>query len=139
MTFIKTVLHHAYDSLEFFFSKSFFYIKTSVRMFLKEVIIIVLYFVFFPTTIESIIVYGNARFDPFDTRFILTQPFSVASVENCICECLNNTICFTATYFGINQTCLLFFAQMYQGELRVVPMIMNATVYFLDGKTTIGK
>jgi hypothetical protein len=118
-----------------FFSKS----KHSIEMALKEVTVIFLYLVLFSITIKSIIVYNNARFDPIDTRFILGQPFLVPSADDCVCECFNNTICFAATYFGINHICSLYFAQIYQGQLRVVPSIMNATAYFFNSATTTGK
>ncbi|CAF0744469.1 unnamed protein product [Rotaria sordida] len=39
------------------------------------------------------------------------------------------------TYFGFSQTCLLFFAQLSQGQLRVVPTIANAKVYYFGNRS----
>ncbi len=108
-------------------------------MLLKVATTIFLYLVFLSTTIKSATVYNNARFDPIDTRFTLRPQFSVTSIDDCLCECLNDIICFTATYFDINQTCSLFFARFVQGTLRVVPTIINASVYFFDNKTSGSK
>ena len=87
----------------------------------------------------SISMYNNARFDPTDTRFILNSLSSVSSANACICQCYSHTICFIANYFGINRTCLLYLAQLNQGQLRVVPTVFNAAVYSFRNRSVGGK
>ncbi len=84
-------------------------------------------------------VYDNARFDPIDKRYMIRTSLSTSSVNDCLCECYNIAICFTANYFAINQTCLLYFAQLNQGQLRVVPTIMSAKVYDFGNRSFPGK
>lgn len=89
--------------------------------------------------ILSITVYNNARFDPVDTGYVLRNPPLISSTNNCLCECFNNITCHIATYVSINQTCVLFSAQLSQGNLKVVPSVLNATVYYLRNRNTAGK
>ena len=82
----------------------------------------------------SISMYKNAVFDPIDTRYRLSNLSAISSVNACLCQCSNQVICFTAIYFGMNKTCLLFIAQLNQGQLRVVPTIFNATVFYFGNR-----
>ncbi|CAF3946643.1 unnamed protein product [Adineta steineri] len=43
--------------------------------------------------------------------------------------CYNNIICFTVNYIGTTHQCILYFAQLNQGQLRVAPTTVNASVY----------
>jgi hypothetical protein len=105
----------------------------------KIATIILLYVVFSSTMITPITVYNNARFNSIDTRYIISALTSFSSINVCLCECYNNIICFIANYFGINQTCLLYSAQLSQGQLWVVPTIMNAQVYDFRNRSFPGK
>jgi hypothetical protein len=97
----------------------------------KIAIIILVYLPFLSTTITPITVYNNAQFNPIDARYMTSGLSSISSVNACLCQCYNNIICFTATYFSINQTCLLYSAQLSQGQLQVVPTIADAQVNYL--------
>ncbi len=114
--------------------------KNLTAMFLKIAIIILAYFALLSTTMMPIIVYNNARFDSINnTHYMINNLSSINSSNACLCDCYNNGSCFTATYFSINQTCLLFSAQLSQGQLRVVPTILNAQVYFFGNRSSLGK
>lgn len=100
-----------------------------------------IHLVFLFTTILSLTVYNNARFDPTGIGYMLNSQPLINSVNACLCECFNNVTCSTTTYLGINQTCILFSAQLNQGQLRVVPSIINAKVYYFGNRNvgTSGK
>ena len=87
----------------------------------------------------SITMYQNAQFNPIDMRYVFKKLSSINSSNNCLCQCFNHTLCFTATYFGINRTCLLTFAQLSQGQMQVVPTNINATVFTIRNRTLQGK
>jgi hypothetical protein len=108
-------------------------------MFFERAITSFVYLAFFSTMIMSITVYKNARFDPIDARSMMSTFSPISTVDACRCECYNNIICSTATYFGINRTCVLFYAQLNQGQLRVVPTVINATVSFFGNRSSSGK
>ncbi|CAF1969860.1 unnamed protein product [Rotaria magnacalcarata] len=76
----------------------------------------------------SVTMYTNARFDPFNINNTLANLISISSVNVCLCQCYNNSICLTANYFFANQTCSLYSAQLSGGWLRVVPTSTNAQV-----------
>jgi hypothetical protein len=107
-------------------------------MSLKTATILLLHLIFLSTTI-TLTVYNNARFNPIDKRYMIGTLLSTNSVNACLCECYNNVICFTANYNNVNQTCLLYFAQLNQGQLFVVPTIMNAQVYDFGNRSFPGK
>jgi hypothetical protein len=105
-------------------------------MFFKTSLSILVHLVFLSAATVPIVLYINAKFDPMNTRYAVSNLSSISSIDACVCLCLNNVICSTGTYFGINQTCLLYFAQLSQGQLRVVPTVVNAAVY--SGNKSIG-
>ncbi|UJR12199.1 hypothetical protein I4U23_016376 [Adineta vaga] len=74
-------------------------------------------------------VYRNSYFEPSDTRYVLSNLSSISSINDCLCMCISNMICYTAAYYGINQRCILFFAQLNLGQLRVASTSVNASVY----------
>jgi len=109
------------------------------NMSFKTAVIILVYLASLSMTKTPISVYKNAQFNPINTLYIISTLSSISSVNACICACYNNIICATATYFGINHTCLLSFAQLSEGQLQVVPTIMNATVYSFKNRSFYGK
>ena len=70
---------------------------------------------------------------------ILTSLSSIATLNACACQCYNNPLCLTGTFFGINQTCILFSAYLAEGQLRLI-INKYATVFsFLDRTISIGR
>lgn len=90
------------------------------------------------TAVISISIYENARFDPIDSRYMRILSTNDSS-NTCLCKCYNNTVCFTALYYGFNQTCIIYFAQLNQGQLQVIPTIFNATIYYFGNRSYPGK
>lgn len=80
------------------------------------------------------IVYNNARFDPNDTQSQLMDIFSVTTQHACVCHCYTNSSCITSTFIGINQTCILFSANLQQGQLRLL-INSNASVISFPNRT----
>ncbi|CAF0974474.1 unnamed protein product [Rotaria sp. Silwood1] len=125
------------ESIEMLYSKSCLDLNMDMEtnILFKITIIILIYLVFLFTATTRYTVYRNAQFDPIDRRYIINSFSSISSAYTCLCQCYNNVICFIVTYFGSNQTCLLFFAQLSQGKLRVVPTIANAKVYYFGNRS----
>lgn len=101
-------------------------------------------FIFFSLTYclsssEIISVYSNARFDPIDIRFKLANLSSIESLDICTCKCYNDPMCLTANYIGMNNNCLLYFAQLWQGQLKLLTQNQNATVIYFEYKEISGK
>ncbi|CAF1025201.1 unnamed protein product [Adineta steineri] len=69
----------------------------------------------------SISTINNAVFDPNDVSYRLNILSGIQSLDSCICQCSTNLNCSIINYYGLNQTCILFSAQLSQGSLRVVP------------------
>ena len=49
------------------------------------------------------------------------------------------SICFTVTYIGGNWTCVLYFAQLSQGQLQSVAPSVNASVYSFGNRSLSGE
>ncbi|CAF3733858.1 unnamed protein product [Adineta steineri] len=81
------------------------------------------------STTTPVTVYNNAYFNPINTNYLLSNLSSITSVNDCLCQCYDNAICFTANYFYTTHRCILFFAQLNQGQLQVAPATVNASVY----------
>ena len=82
---------------------------------------------------SAVIGYSNAEFVPDDSRFLLSNLSSVASLNICACQCNDNPICFIMNYYGSSQICTLFFAKSNDGEFRALPTNRLAVTYkFLD-------
>jgi hypothetical protein len=63
-------------------------------------------------SLDRLTVYNNARFEANDIHFLLDTKISVNSQIECACWCFNDTMCLTAIYSGIDQSCTLFFARL---------------------------
>jgi hypothetical protein len=89
------------------------------------------------TTIH-VTVYSTASFNPTSTTDTLITLVSLTTMDDCLCQCYNNMLCVTGTYFGIKQTCTLFSAHLWEGKLRLV-IDMFTSVFSFNRTTTLGK
>ncbi|CAF1422165.1 unnamed protein product [Adineta steineri] len=80
------------------------------------------------TSTIPITIYKNAQFVPTNTNLKLADQFSINSLNECACQCLNNSQCLTATYIGINKSCSMFSAQVKRSWLQIQTTIMDASV-----------
>lgn len=87
----------------------------------------------------SVPVYFNAQFNPNSATSKLANLFSIDSSTSCACECIANSQCLTATYFGINQTCSLFSIQINTKLLQIAVTVMDATVFDFGNTTVSGQ
>ena len=94
--------------------------------------------VFLSTSID-LSVFPNTNFLPFDQHYELDNLSPINSSNMCLCRCYNLSICFTATYIGVNRTCLLYFAQLSQGKLQSLPNSSNAKVYWFGNRNLSSK
>jgi hypothetical protein len=106
-------------------------------MLLRLMLILVICF----TSVSAVpmIIYDNARFDPTDVQSQLTNIFSVTTQEACACQCYANSSCITGTFIGINQTCILFSAYLWQGQVQVMTDSFASVFSFSNRTTNISK
>jgi hypothetical protein len=78
--------------------------------------------------------YQNAQFIASTTSEYLGL-FNVQSQNECACYCFTNEICRTASYFGINNTCLLFSAKVQPENLRLTTLTIDAAVLTFQNRT----
>ncbi len=107
------------------------------KMKMKLVVLLLLCFV--PVTTIPMTVYNTAWFDPTSVTNTLTTLVSVTTMNDCACQCYNNSLCVTGIYVGINQTCVLFSAHLWQGNLRLINNIFASVFSFLNRTTELGK
>ena len=86
-----------------------------------------------------ITIYENAKFVPISSNLKLASLSSVAFRNECVCQCLANSRCFTATFVGIDQTCTLFSALLNRDWLQLVVTNMQSSVLSLENKTVPGE
>ena len=79
--------------------------------------------------------YNNARFQPNDQQFTLAVITQINSLMKCACQCFGNSMCLTATYIGVNQSCTLFSARPEQGSLKLMFTSTMASVLTFINKT----
>ena len=82
-------------------------------------------------------VYENARFEPFDNQSIISNLSGIHSRDLCICYCRWNTTCLTVMYSGYDRYCILYGAQLEDGQLRVMPILTNSTVISIRNKSQV--
>jgi hypothetical protein len=63
----------------------------------------------------------------------------VSTLDMCACQCYNYSTCVTGTYFGNNQTCILFSAYLSQGQLQPILNAHTNVFSFSNRTTQIGK
>ena len=81
----------------------------------------------------------DAVFVPIDPRYKIVNRSPIDSLNTCLCQCYNMTICFTVTYIGSTLTCILYFAQLDQGELQMVSSNVSASVFSFGNRDWNGK
>lgn len=106
-------------------------------MFFKVIFLLLFFFLTFISTIP-ISIYNNALFNPIDAHFIVANLSSIQSQNICICQCISNSMCITATYNGYYQYCLLYFAQLYEGQLKLMTTDSMSSVIYFNNKTISG-
>ncbi len=84
-------------------------------------------------------VYKDAQFVPTNTNLKLADLFSIRARDECICQCLANSKCITATYIGINKSCSLFSTQVKVNWLQKMANITNASVITFANESLPGK
>lgn len=72
-----------------------------------------------PVLTVPMIVYEMAKFDPAGEMDFLSIVDLVATVNDCACQCYENALCVTGTYFASNQICFLYNAQLAEGKVRI--------------------
>ena len=87
----------------------------------------------------TISVFPNTVFLSFDAHYELDNLSPIDSSNMCLCRCYNISICFTVTYIGANQTCILYFAQLSQGQLQSFSISMDSRVYSFGNRNLSGK
>jgi formate/nitrite transporter FocA (FNT family) len=102
-------------------------------MFPKLSFVLICWLVSVSTT--PMIIYNNARFDPTNVYFLLSSFFPITTRDNCICQCYANSSCITGTFFGFNLTCILFSANIHQGQLSLMTTNSLTSVFSFPNKT----
>ena len=93
---------------------------------MREILLLLMCFI---TTLGiPIRIYKNARFDPRNSSLKLMELSSINSRDDCACQCLINSSCYTAEYVGVNQTCSLFNAKVRVNWLRRMGNATQASV-----------
>ena len=84
-------------------------------------------------------IYENARFESFDSNFILDTIMLVPSQLACGCECFQQTMCLTATYSTLEQRCTLFMAKVEQGIVTIMKRSQHWSILTFKNKTLPGR
>ena len=84
----------------------------------------------------SIILYRNAYFSPFDSRSLLSNLSFIDSTNSCFCQCSFNPLCSTLIYSSETQRCILFFVNLYQGQLKLMTTNTNTNVYSFNNQSS---
>ncbi|CAF1510083.1 unnamed protein product [Adineta ricciae] len=83
-----------------------------------------------------ITLYRNAYFSPFDSRYLLSNLSSINSTNSCLCQCSSNPLCSTLIYSSKAQFCILFFANLNQGQLKLVTTNIDTNVYSFNNRSS---
>ena len=83
--------------------------------------------------------YENHLFHPTDSRYQMASVTPIYSPDTCICHCYMMSMCSTVTYIGSNRTCVLYFAQLSQGQLQSVAPSVDASVYSFGNRSLSGE
>jgi hypothetical protein len=96
-------------------------------------------FLFYLHISTALTVYNNARFEPNNIYFNFANITQVASQIDCACLCYSNSMCVTATYFGIAQRCTFSLAPIVQSILRLTTSDTMTSVLTFENRTISGK
>lgn len=100
--------------------------------------VLILIFNFSLISTYSITTYRNARFEPFDNQSIISNLSSINSQDLCICHCRWNETCLTVVYSAYYRSCMLYRAQLNEGQLRVMTTLTNSSVMSIRNRTIPG-
>ena len=81
-------------------------------------------------------IYNNVWFNLSSSTYLLADIYSITTLKLCMCQCSNNSMCNLGTYFGINGTCVLFSANLSQGQLQYTTN-MSANVFIFSNRTVV--
>jgi len=84
-------------------------------------------------------IYENAKFEPNSIYLTLDNITQIYSQIDCACLCFTNDKCLTATYFGVEQRCILFMTTLDQGTVSLMTTNEMASVLTFKNKTLPGK
>jgi hypothetical protein len=104
-----------------------------------KLLVVLLLLCFVSVTTIPMTIYSNACFDLTSVTHTLVTLVSVTTMNECACQCYNDSLCVTGTYFGINQTCVLFSAHLWQGKLGFIINMFASTFSFINRTTELGK
>lgn len=97
-----------------------------------------LMFLFSLCTALTLTVYNNAYFEPTIIQSIISTIVQIDSRTNCACQCFSNAMCLTAMFLGRNKSCMLFFAKLEEGTLKMMPINEMASVLTFSNKALPG-
>jgi hypothetical protein len=98
-----------------------------------------LLFVFFCWLVSAsttpMIIYNNAQFNVSQVSSLLATLFPITTQNDCICQCYANSSCITGTFFGFNQTCVLFSVPLQQKQLSLMTTDRLTSVFSFSNRT----
>ena len=77
-------------------------------------------------------IYSTAWFQPIDINDHVVTLLAMPTIYACACQCLANDLCVTGTFFGNNQTCVLFSSHLSQGQINIINDILVKVYNFPD-------
>lgn len=90
--------------------------------------------VFIPYTL-ALSVYTNSKFTVNNIQLNIENISYIDTLMKCACECYNNDMCLTATYFETYQQCALYSVSLDQGVLHVIPRNLSITTLTFTNKS----
>ncbi len=84
----------------------------------RLILLLIVYFTF--VSAIPMTIYNNARLDPGDVQNQLINIISVATRDECACQCYTDALCITGAFIGINQSCVLYSASLQQGQVGLM-------------------
>jgi len=100
-------------------------------------LLLIVYFTF--VSAIPMIMYNNAGFDPEDVHTQLINTISVATGDECACQCYTNSLCITGAFIGINQSCVLYSASLQQGQVGLMINSDASVISFPERINNIGR
>lgn len=77
-------------------------------------------------------IYDTAWFQPINTDNHIVALLSIPTINACACQCILNDLCVTGTFFGNNQTCVLFSSHLSQGKVNIIHDTLVKVYSFLE-------
>ncbi|CAF1307624.1 unnamed protein product [Adineta steineri] len=79
-------------------------------------------------------VYQNAQFQPITLGSLLIELDFITVQDECVCQCYTYS-CTTGIFFGNNQTCVLYSAYLWEGQLQLTTDNLSSVFTFSDSNT----